>query len=120
MISVPGTQTLDWILMRILGGFVKDFVMQVNGFLNVGESKTYHLKFIANNGGRLTINGKVLLEGSIYEGTYVEDIAVPLNKGANSIKIDFYHHLFDKYLMLMWTEDADKETPQEDEFFGIF
>jgi cytochrome c len=101
-------------------GFVKDFVMQVNGFINVKESKTYELKFIANNGGRLTINGKVLSEGSVYEGTYVEDIEVPLNQGANSFKIDFYHHLFNKYLVLMWTEDADKPVSQEDEFQEYF
>ncbi|MDA0196661.1 MAG: DUF1080 domain-containing protein [Bacteroidetes bacterium] len=101
-------------------GFVADFVMEVNGFLNVEDSKTYNLKFVANNGGRLTINGKVVSEGSIYEGTYVENIDVPLKKGANSFQIDFYHHLFDKYLLLMWTENANLSASQEDEFLEYF
>ncbi len=90
-------------------GFYKDFVMQVNGFLNVPESDTYDLQFVANNGGKLELDGEVIFEGHFYEGTFIEGKEVYLEKGAHKLKIDFYHHLFDKYLILMWREDESAE-----------
>ena len=90
-------------------GFVKDFVLEVNGYLNVSENKVYDLQFIANNGGRLTINGEVVSEGHYYEGTFVDQIQMPLKAGPNKLKINFYHHLFDKYLILMWRENDGEE-----------
>ncbi len=90
-------------------GLVKDFVMEVSGFLNVSKTKTYQMKFIANNGGKLTINGEKVSEGSFYEGTYQEEFEVVLKKGANPFEINFYHHLFDKYLVLQWKENGNEE-----------
>ncbi len=90
-------------------GFVKDFVMEVNGFLNVDESREYQFMFIANNGGKITINNEVLSEGHFYEGTFEDEFSVDLKKGANPFKINFYHHLFDKYLILLWRENEDQE-----------
>ncbi len=90
-------------------GFTKDFVMHVNGFLNVEESGTYDLQFIANNGGKLELDGKKLFEGHFYEGTYVDDQEVYLTKGAHRLSIEFYHHLFDKYLILGWRKDKSQE-----------
>ena len=90
-------------------GFKNDFVMQVNGYLNVPETATYELQFVANNGGRLAIDGKTVLSGHYYEGTYFGEKTLHLTKGAHPLKIDFYHHLFDKYLVLMWRRDKNQE-----------
>jgi cytochrome c len=90
-------------------GLLKDFVMDVKGFLNVPKTQTYQMKFIANNGGKLTINGEKVSEGSFYEGTYEEEFEVTLKKGANPFEIEFYHHLFDKYLVLQWKENGKGE-----------
>ena len=86
-----------------------DFVMEVSTYLNLTESKQYDFQFIANNGGRLTIDGKLVSEGQYYEGTFVDEIELFLEKGAHHIKIDFYHHLFNKYLVLGWRENKRAE-----------
>ncbi len=90
-------------------GFVVDFVMEVNGYLNVSESKVYDLQFIANNGGKLTIDGETIMEGHYYEGTYVDDKEIYLTEGAHQIKIDFYHHLFGKSLILGWRQNKSEQ-----------
>ncbi len=91
------------------GGFVTDFVMEANGYLNVDESKMYDLQFTANNGGRLAIDGDVVSEGHYYEGTFVDEIEIYLTEGAHKIHVDFYHHLFSKYLVLSWRNDKSNE-----------
>lgn len=90
-------------------GFVKDFVMEVNTYLNVPESKTYDLQFVANNGGQLIIDGQLISQGHYYEGTFIEQKQLFLEKGAHKIQIHFYHHLFNKYLILMWRDSEDEE-----------
>ncbi|MEM7368099.1 MAG: family 16 glycoside hydrolase [Bacteroidota bacterium] len=98
--------------------FSTDFVMAVNCYLNVPESKTYDLQFVANNGGRLFVDGKLITEGHYYEGTFIDQAELYLTKGAHKIHIDFYHHLFDKYLILMWRENkSDEYEPIPAEFF---
>lgn len=90
-------------------GFKTDFVMHVNGFLNVPKTGTYDFQFIANNGGRLLIDGKDVLSGQFYEGTYIGQKELFLTKGPLRLYIEFYHHLFDKYLILMWRTDKNQE-----------
>jgi len=90
-------------------GFVKDFVMEANTYLTVPESKTYDLQFVANNGGQLKIDGKLVSQGHFYEGTFIDQKELFLEKGAHKIQIHFYHHLFDKHLILMWRDNKAAE-----------
>lgn len=100
-------------------GFVKDFVMEVNTYLNVPASKTYDLQFVANNGGQLKIDGKLITQGHYYEGTFIDQKELFLEKGAHKIQIHFYHHLFDKYLILMWRDSKKEEyEPIPAEYFA--
>lgn len=83
-------------------GFGTDFVMEVNGYLNVPATKTYDIQFVANNGGKLLIDGELMAQGHFYEGTFEDHFEITLTEGAHKIQIEFYHHLFDKYLQLQW------------------
>ena len=89
-------------------GYDTDFVIHAKGYLNIKEKKEYDLRLIANNGGRMVLDGEEIFNGYRYEGTYRGSKKIMLDVGAHPFKIEYYHHLFAKALVLQWRSEGER------------
>ena len=103
---VPGFST---------GAFASDnFSARWTGFLTPKESGTYHVGVTADDGFRLWIDGKVVVEDWAAHGNTTKLAEFPLEKGHKyAIKLEYFQATGDAIARFVWDDDLTK-SPIDD------
>ena len=84
------------------GGLNEDFVLAANGFLFAEKDTQADLRLLSDDGSRVTIDGKVILDNDGMHGTEVKEALVNLSQGFHPITIDYIQGKGGRYLSLEW------------------
>jgi len=93
------------------GGLTEDFVLIATGYLYAESDTQAGLRIWSDDGSRLSIDGKVILDNDGMHGAEVKETVATLSKGYHPIKIEFMQGKGGRYLSLEWKpEDASEWT----------
>ncbi len=81
--------------------------MQFKGFLNVQQEGNYVLRLGSDDGSRLSLDNKLVIDNDGYHGPEARDAELLLKKGKHPIKIDFYQGRGGLALSLQWAKHGD-------------
>ncbi|MBX2843593.1 MAG: glycosyl hydrolase [Flammeovirgaceae bacterium] len=82
-----------------LGSYV---AIQIKGFINVKEETNVVFRIASDDGSRLTVNEKTVVDNDGNHGVEAKEGETILKKGANSVVLDFYNGVGGQALSLQW------------------
>lgn len=85
-----------------LEGLDHDFGLIMEGYLNIKNAANYNFRLLSDDGSRLTINDKVIIDNDGLHGADPKDGSVPLAQGYHKVKIEYFEHLGGKSISLQW------------------
>ncbi len=109
--SIPATKKSDQagiisdfhgIDAQNFGGLTEDFVLIAKGFLNFDKDTLAGLRIWSDDGSRVTIDGKVILDNDGMHGTEVKETNVKLSSGYHPITIEYMQGKGGRYLSFEW------------------
>jgi len=84
------------------GGLDEDFVLTARGFLFVEKEMETGLRILSDDGSRVTIDGKVVLDNDGMHGTEIKETFLTLSQGYHPIVIEYIQGKGGRYLSLEW------------------
>ncbi|MFZ1706026.1 MAG: family 16 glycoside hydrolase [Saprospiraceae bacterium] len=98
---------------NISGGDFKDlenlFFLEGKGYLKVDTSGTYIIQIWSDDGSRVTLGDKVILDNDGLHGTEYKEITMTLAKGYYAFQVDYFQGLGGKFLSFNWKRPGKKE-----------
>ncbi len=91
------------------GDLVNNFALDGRGFIEVPEDGKYKFRVWSDDGSRVTLSGKVILDHDGPHGTSMKETELRLQKGFHPFYIEFYQGLGGKFLSFNWKPDAESE-----------
>lgn len=85
-----------------LGPLINNVRMVFSGYLQVEKPGTYTLRLITNDGGRMTVNDKKLVDRWQHQGATATDVKVDLKEGLNNIDIEYFQGQGGGAISLQW------------------
>ncbi|MBP2326874.1 sugar lactone lactonase YvrE [Kibdelosporangium banguiense] len=92
---------IDWTTATDFG-FEDRFVAQVTGNINISQAGAYVFRLISDDGSRLSIDSKVVVDHDGLHGATPQDGAVSLTAGYHSLLIDHFERDGGQQLTLQW------------------
>ncbi|ELR73750.1 Putative secreted glycosyl hydrolase [Fulvivirga imtechensis AK7] len=91
-------------------GRVRDNIyIEFNGFVDAPETSNYVFRLVSDDGSRLYIEDKLVIDNFGFHGPEARDGEVYLQKGLNKIKIEFYQGLGGAALSFQWAKYGDNK-----------
>jgi len=97
--------------LSIARGQTQDFGIVFKGFLNVPATDVYLFSLSSDDGGRLFVDGKEVIDYDGIHGMGVKQKALALETGFHSIEFHYFQHLGGLGLSLSW---KSKQIPKEE------
>lgn len=91
------------------GGLDEDFVLTARGFLFAEKEIEAGLRILSDDGSRVTIDGKVILDNDGMHGTEMKETLVTLSQGYHPIVIEYIQGKGGRYLSLEWKPKGTAE-----------
>lgn len=91
-----------------LGPTTTNVRLVFDGFLQVDKAGTYQLRLITDDGGRLWLNDKPLIDRWQHQGPTPVDVSVDLQPGLHKLKIDFFQALGGGAISMQWLPPGEK------------
>ncbi|HEY3386562.1 MAG TPA: family 16 glycoside hydrolase [Saprospiraceae bacterium] len=91
------------------GGLDEDFVIKAKGYLFSEKETKTELRVISDDGSRVTIDGKLLLDNDGLHGAEVKEAMVNLSQGYHPIIIEYMQGKGGRYLSLEWKPQGSPE-----------
>jgi cytochrome c len=89
-----------------------NFVLTVDGYLKVNQSGTHTLELVSDDGSKLYLHDKLLIDNDGPHGPEPKTATLTLAKGYHPLKIVYYQGGGGKYLSFNWiTTTSKKNTP---------
>ncbi len=93
------------------GGFTEDFVLIAKGYLFAEKDMQAGLRIWSDDGSRVTIDSKVILDNDGLHGTEVKETNVSLSQGYHPITLEYMQGKGGRYLSFEWKpKDASEWT----------
>lgn len=83
--------------------------MQFMGFINIEEEGNYVFRLVSDDGSRLIINGREVVDNDGDHGPQARDGEIILKKGKHSIQINYYQGRGGYALSLQWAKHGDNK-----------
>jgi cytochrome c len=84
------------------GGFTEDFILIAKGFLYAEKDTIAGLRVWSDDGSKVTIDGKIVLDNDGLHGTEVKETQVGLSKGYHTIILEYMQGKGGRYLSFEW------------------
>lgn len=94
-----------------------DFGLVFTGFLKVPETDVYLITVSSDDGGRLFIDGKMLIDYDGIHGMGEKKNTIALKKGLHSIEFHYFQHLGGLGLKLLWESNQLAKTEIGTQFY---
>ena len=91
-----------------MSGLESNFGITAQGYLTIPEDGVYTLRLVTDDGSRLWIGDKEIIEHDGGHGAKPKDGIVALRKGQHPFKIKFFQGIGGKYLSFQWKKPMDK------------
>ncbi len=83
-------------------GLENDFAFLINGYLRIPEDRLYEFALASDDGSRLTIDGKVVIDHDGFHGTTTKYGEIALAKGYHPFQVEYFQGGGGKTLFLAW------------------
>lgn len=83
--------------------------IEFNGFVDVEETSNYVFRLVSDDGSKLFINDKEIIDNSGFHGPEARDGEVYLQKGLNKVQIRFYQGSGGAALSFQWAKYGDNK-----------
>ncbi|WP_149549389.1 family 16 glycoside hydrolase [Streptomyces marokkonensis] len=93
---------VDWKSPDDFGGFGDNFVTQVTGNIHVPADGSYTFRLTSDDGSRLLIDGRPVIDHDGLHGAEPKDGTVQLTEGMHSLRIDHFERGGGEQLTLAW------------------
>ncbi|MFI0238653.1 family 16 glycoside hydrolase [Streptomyces sp. NPDC016845] len=94
--------TVDWSTTEDFGGFADNFTAQASGYLVVPSDGTYSFRLTSDDGSRLTIDDREVIDHDGLHGAEPKDGAVQLTAGSHPFRVDYFEAGGGQQLTLAW------------------
>ncbi|UUN26977.1 family 16 glycoside hydrolase [Streptomyces sp. FIT100] len=94
--------SVDWSTTDDFGGVGDNFVSQVTGNVNVPEDGSYTFRLTSDDGSRLLIDDKLVIDHDGLHAAEPKDGAVELTAGYHSLRIDHFDRTGGQQITLAW------------------
>ncbi|MGW3494755.1 family 16 glycoside hydrolase [Streptomyces sp. NPDC001020] len=94
--------TVDWSSTEDFGGFVDNFSAQASGYLVIPADGTYTFRLISDDGSRLTIDDREVIDHDGLHAAEPKDGAVELTAGSHPFRVDYFERGGEQQLTLAW------------------
>lgn len=93
---------VDWKSTADFGGFSDNFVTQVTGNVDVPADGSYVFRLTSDDGSRLLIDDRVVIDHDGLHGAEPKDGTVQLTEGMHALRIDHFERGGGEQLTLAW------------------
>ncbi|MFB7115148.1 family 16 glycoside hydrolase [Streptomyces sp. NPDC056291] len=94
--------TVDWSSTDDFGGFADNFSAQASGYLVIPANGTYTFRLTSDDGSRLTIDDREVIDHDGLHAAEPKDGAVELTAGSHPFRIDYFERTGEQQLTLAW------------------
>lgn len=94
--------TVDWSTTGDFGGFADNFSAVVSGYLVIPDDGSYTFRLTSDDGSRLTIADRTVVDHDGLHGAEPKDGSVQLTAGSHPFRIDYFERGGDQRLTLAW------------------
>lgn len=94
--------TVDWSTTDDFGGFADNFVAEASGYLVVPADGTYTFRLTSDDGSRLTVDEREVIDHDGLHGAEPKDGAVQLTAGSHPFRVDYFERTGGQQLTLAW------------------
>ncbi len=91
------------------GGLIDEFVMVGTGYLFVEMDTTVGLRVLSDDGSKVTIDGKLVLDNDGLHGTEMKETTVRLSQGYHPLKIEYMNGSGGRYFSFEWKPEGQNE-----------
>ncbi|MEV6960300.1 family 16 glycoside hydrolase [Streptomyces sp. NPDC051207] len=95
-------QTVDWSGTADFGGFTDNFTAEVSGRLVVPADGTYAFRLTSDDGSRLTIGDREVIDHDGLHAAEPKDGSAHLTAGSHPFRIDYFERGGEQQLTLAW------------------
>jgi len=85
------------------------FALTADGYLKIDTAGTYTFHIWSDDGSKVSIEGKLLLNNDGLHGAEYKEVSLSLEKGYYSFHIDFFQGSGGKFLSFNWKKPGDKD-----------
>lgn len=97
---------VEWIEQEPLWGMRKRFAIRWEGCLNVAPAQNPTLRMGADNGARVYIDGKLVIDNWKDKGYTEKSATAPLSPGSHSLRVDYFNRNRNAKAVLKWSTDG--------------
>ncbi|MFF5477641.1 family 16 glycoside hydrolase [Streptomyces sp. NPDC012935] len=94
--------TVDWSTTGDFGGFADNFSAEVSGYLVIPDDGSYTFRLTSDDGSRLTIDDRTVIDHDGLHGAEPKDGSVQLGAGSHPFHIDYFERGGEQSLALAW------------------
>ncbi|MZD03503.1 DUF1080 domain-containing protein [Streptomyces sp. SID5785] len=94
--------TVDWSSTDDFGGFADNFSAQATGYLVVPEDGSYAFRLTSDDGSRLLIDDREVIDHDGLHGAEPKDGTVELTAGSHPFRVDYFERTGGQQLTLAW------------------
>ncbi|MFF9687087.1 family 16 glycoside hydrolase [Streptomyces sp. NPDC014623] len=94
--------TVDWSTTGDFGGYADNFVAEVSGYLVVPADGTYAFRLNSDDGSRLVIDDREVIDHDGLHGAEPKDGFAQLTAGSHPFRVDYFERSGDQQLTLAW------------------
>ncbi|WP_330352110.1 family 16 glycoside hydrolase [Streptomyces chartreusis] len=94
--------TVDWSSTGDFGGFADNFSAEVSGYLVIPDEGSYTFRLTSDDGSRLTIDDRTVIDHDGLHGAEPKDGSVQLAPGSHPFRIDYFERGGEQRLALAW------------------
>ncbi|WP_345651604.1 family 16 glycoside hydrolase [Streptomyces siamensis] len=94
--------TVDWSTTGDFGGFADNFMAEASGYLVVPSDGTYDFRLTSDDGSRLTVDDRTVIEHDGLHAAEPKDGSVQLGAGSHPFRIDYFEAGGEQRLALAW------------------
>lgn len=103
--------TIDWSSTDDFGGIGDNFVSQVIGNIDVPQDGSYNFRLTSDDGSRLLIDDKVVIDHDGLHGADPKDGSVTLTAGHHALRIDHFDRTGGQNITLAWQPREPPASP---------
>ena len=93
---------------REMGEVMTNFYVEITGVLNIEETNNYVLRLVSDDGGRLFLDGELLINNDGLHGPDPKDSELILEAGPHPLKIEYFQAGGGAALSLQWAKFGDE------------
>lgn len=91
-----------------MGSIKTNMYVEITGVLNIEETSNYVLRLVSDDGGRLFLDGELLIDNDGLHGPDPKDSELILEAGPHPIKIEYFQAGGGAALSLQWAKFGDE------------